>query len=114
MATLCYLPLTIIFNEWLTLNAVIVPIIKRCAYSGFFISVISTNNYLFVFLFVGVMVILNIRVSKIFPVLQVRILRLRSRILSQRGSLGKTLLRVVAREKENQGNGSVLQTLILR
>ncbi|XP_017335314.1 DC-STAMP domain-containing protein 2 isoform X2 [Ictalurus punctatus] len=45
---------------------------------------------------------------------KVRILRLRSRILSQRGSLGKTLLRVVAREKENQGNGSVLQTLILR
>lgn len=87
---------------------------KVCIQWFFYISVISTNNYLFVFLFVGVMVILNIRVSKIFPVLQVRILRLRSRILSQRGSLGKTLLRVVAREKENQGNGSVLQTLILR
>ncbi|XP_060776800.1 DC-STAMP domain-containing protein 2 [Neoarius graeffei] len=45
---------------------------------------------------------------------KVRILQLRSRILSQRGSLGKALLRVVAREQENQGNGSVLQTLALR
>ncbi|XP_026795467.3 DC-STAMP domain-containing protein 2 [Pangasianodon hypophthalmus] len=45
---------------------------------------------------------------------KVRILRLRSHILSQRGSLGKALLQVVAREKENQGNGGVLQTLALR
>ncbi|KAI5618237.1 DC-STAMP domain-containing protein 2, partial [Silurus asotus] len=46
---------------------------------------------------------------------KVRILGLRSRILSQRGSLRKALLRVVAREKENRGNGeSLLRTLVLR
>ncbi|GAA6069972.1 DC-STAMP domain-containing protein 2 isoform X1, partial [Tachysurus ichikawai] len=45
---------------------------------------------------------------------KVRILWLRSRILSQRGSLGKALLRVVAREKDKQGNASALQTLALR
>ncbi|KAG7335941.1 hypothetical protein KOW79_000634 [Hemibagrus wyckioides] len=44
---------------------------------------------------------------------KVRILRLRSRILSQRGSLGKTLLQMVARKKEKEGNGSALQTLAL-
>ncbi|KAF7708515.1 hypothetical protein HF521_017572 [Silurus meridionalis] len=46
---------------------------------------------------------------------KVRILRLHSRILSQRGSLRKALLQVVAREKENRGNGeSLLRTLVLR
>ncbi|XP_027005389.2 DC-STAMP domain-containing protein 2 isoform X2 [Tachysurus fulvidraco] len=45
---------------------------------------------------------------------KVRILWLRSRILSQRGSLGKALLRVVARKKDKQGNASALQTLALR
>ncbi|XP_072534838.1 DC-STAMP domain-containing protein 2 [Salminus brasiliensis] len=43
-----------------------------------------------------------------------RILWLRGRILSQRGSLGKALLRAVSRGKEDQGHSSVLQTLTLR
>ncbi|KAL7874213.1 hypothetical protein SRHO_G00051830 [Serrasalmus rhombeus] len=43
-----------------------------------------------------------------------RILWLRGHILSQRGSLGKALLRAVARGKEDQGHGSVLQILTLR
>ncbi|KAM9489119.1 DC-STAMP domain-containing protein 2 isoform 2-T2 [Clarias gariepinus] len=45
---------------------------------------------------------------------KVRILHLRSRILSQRSSVGKALLQVVAKEKDKQGKGSVLQTLALR
>ncbi|KAK2854960.1 hypothetical protein Q7C36_006829 [Tachysurus vachellii] len=45
---------------------------------------------------------------------KLRILWLRSRILSQRGLLGKALLRVVAIEKDKQGNVSALQTLALR
>ncbi|KAL6488500.1 hypothetical protein MHYP_G00022410 [Metynnis hypsauchen] len=43
-----------------------------------------------------------------------RILWLRGHILSQRGSLGKALLRAVTRVKEDQGHGSVLQILTLR
>ncbi|XP_015461387.3 DC-STAMP domain-containing protein 2 isoform X1 [Astyanax mexicanus] len=40
-----------------------------------------------------------------------RILWLRDHMLSQRGSLGKALLRAVARGKADQGHSSVLQTL---
>ncbi|KAF5907761.1 DC-STAMP domain-containing protein 2, partial [Clarias magur] len=45
---------------------------------------------------------------------KVRILHLRSRILSQRSSVGKALLQVVTKEKDKQGKVSVLQTLALR
>ncbi|XP_062847765.1 DC-STAMP domain-containing protein 2 [Trichomycterus rosablanca] len=43
-----------------------------------------------------------------------RILHLRSHILSQRGSFWKALRRTVTKEKEDRGNGSVLQTLARR
>ncbi|XP_066538576.1 DC-STAMP domain-containing protein 2 isoform X3 [Hoplias malabaricus] len=42
-----------------------------------------------------------------------RLLWLRGRILSQRGSLGKALLRAVVKGKEDQSSSSVLQTLTL-
>ncbi|XP_066538575.1 DC-STAMP domain-containing protein 2 isoform X2 [Hoplias malabaricus] len=51
--------------------------------------------------------------ARYHPQREKRLLWLRGRILSQRGSLGKALLRAVVKGKEDQSSSSVLQTLTL-